>query len=271
MANGEAIKKATETLEAGVTEIFESGRFEEYLSVMGRFYHYSTRNCILIMMQCPHATHVASYKKWGREFNRQVRKGEKAIYILAPIQRKTKVVKKDESGNDVEKELTWTGFKAVPVFDISQTDGEELPTLASKLTGDVDGFCELCDRIAKAATVPVEFDVDINGPENGYFDPSENRICIREGLSELQTVKTLVHEVVHSIIHGIGEEHENVPREVKEVQAEGAAYVICSVLGLDTGDYSFGYVAGWGGDTKEVVANLDVIRETAAKVLDKVA
>ena len=268
----EAVKQAAELLERGVAEVFASGRFAEYLTVMGKFHNYSTRNCILIMMQCPNATHVASYKKWQSEFNRQVRKGEKSIRILAPIQRKATVTKKDaKTGEEVETEVKWLGYKAVPVFDVSQTEGEELPELATKLKGDVSGFSGLCDRIAKAATVPVEFGVDINGPENGYFDPYEGRICIREGLSEQQTVKTLVHETAHSILHGFDGEQHSASREVREVQAEGVAYVVCNVLGIDTSDYSFGYVAGWGGDTKELISNLDVIRTTANTILEQVA
>jgi len=269
----EQVKAATELLERGVSEVFESGRFAEWLDVMGRFHHYSARNCILIMMQCPNATHVASYKKWQNDFNRQVRKGEKSIRILAPIQHRRTVTEVDEvTGKETETERIWMSFKTVPVFDISQTDGDELPTIADRLTDEVEDFDALCDAIAKAATVPVEFGVDITDPDcNGYYDRGENRICVRDGLSEAQTVKTLVHEVAHSILHCGGGSEENAPRKLREVQAEGVAYVVCNALGIDTSDYSFGYVASWGGDTKALVKALDAIRDTANAILDKVA
>lgn len=270
-SRNEQVKEAAQLLEQGVADIFDSGRFAEYLDVMSRFHHYSARNCVLIMMQCPEATHVASYKKWQKDFNRQVRKGEKAIRILAPIQLKKTLRGEDEHGNEVEKEVSWLGFKAVPVFDISQTDGDDLPEIATDLTGDVDGFNRLCDSIAKVATVPVEWDVDITDPMcHGYFDRGENRICIRGGMSQNQTVKTLVHEVAHSILHKDGGEQEQADRHVREVQAEGVAYVVCRCLGIDSSDYSFGYLAGWGG-TKETLASLDVIRRTANEILDAVS
>lgn len=269
----EQVKKATELLEQGVADIFESGRFAEYMSVMSRFHSYSARNCILIMMQCPNATKVASYKKWHDEFNRQVRKGEKAIRILAPITHKRTVSEVDaETGESVDRESVWMSFKAVPVFDISQTDGEDLPEIAVDLTADVDRFHELCEEVKACATVPVEMDVEISDPEcHGFYSHAENRICIRGGMSEAQTFKTLVHETAHSILHCEDGEQSEASRSVKEVQAEGVAYVVCNALGIDSGDYSFGYVAGWGGSTKEVVANLEVIRKTANAILEKVA
>lgn len=274
MASTEAVKRATELLEQGVQDIFTSGRFAEYLDVMGRFHRYSARNCVLIMMQCPEATHVASYNKWRKEFNRQVRKGEKSIHILAPIKHRRTVKDTDrKTGETVEREATWTTFKAVPVFDVSQTDGDELPTLATEVGGEVRGFSELCDAVQGCATVPVEYGVDITDPNcHGYFDPHEGRICIRDGMSEAQTFKTLVHETAHSILHCEGGEQEKAGRGVREVQAEGVAYVVCKALGIDTGEYSFGYVAGWSDsdDTKALMRELEVIRKTANDILDVV-
>ena len=269
----EQVKAAAELLERGVNEVFESGRFAEWLDVMGRFHHYSARNCVLIMMQCPNATHVASYKKWQKDFNRQVRKGEKSIRILAPIQHRRTVTEVDEAtGKETETEHCWTSFKAVPVFDISQTDGDELPTIAERVDGSVDDFDDLCGRIAKAATVRVELGADIADPDcNGYYSRTEDCIRVRGGMSEAQTVKTLVHEVAHSILHCEGGSEEDAPRQLREVQSEGVAYVVCNALGIDTSDYSFGYVASWGGDTKALVKALDAIRSTANAILDKVA
>ena len=269
----EAVEMAAQLIEQGVDEVFTSGKMAEYLTVMSRFYHYSARNCLLILMQKPEATHVASYNKWRKEFNRQVRKGEKSIRILAPIAHKSTIRETNKDTGEVkDREHVWYSFKAVPVFDISQTDGDELPSIVTDLSGDMSDFDGMCDRVAKCAKLPVEWDVDITDPEcHGYCSFAEGRIAIRSDMSEVQTFKTLVHEVAHSILHGDdGEQHE-AKRKVREVQAEGVAFVVCKALGIDTDDYSFGYLAGWGGDTKEVLAELDVIRKTANAILDKVA
>ena len=265
----EQVKEAAELLEQGVEDIFASGRFAEYLDVMSRFHNYSARNCVLIMMQCPHATHVASYKKWQREFNRQVRKGERAIRILAPIQLKRTITDHDEDGNEKERELRWTGFKAVPVFDVSQTDGEPLPEIATKLTEEVDGYERIVRSLTDLAGIPVTF-MAYDDASNGYFDRYSNEIVVKDGMSQSQTVKTLVHEVAHSILHRNGGEQEKADRNIREVQAEGVAYVVCRCLGIDSSGYSFGYVAGWGG-TKDMLDNLDVIRNTANQMLDAIS
>lgn len=228
---------------------------------------------MLIFMQRPDATHVAGYKAWKQKFNRQVLRGEHAIKILAPIPHKVTIRETNkDTGEVTDREHTWMGFRAVSVFDISQTEGDELPEIATDLTGDVERFNQLCNAVQACATVPVEWDVDITDPEcHGYYSRGENRICIRGGMSEAQTFKTLVHETAHSILHCEGGEQGDKPREVREVQAEGVAYVVCKALGIDSADYSFGYVAGWGGDTKELLGELDVIRKTASAILDKVA
>ena len=269
----EKVKKATELLEQGVEEIFTSGKFAEYLEVMSRFHSYSARNCLLILMQNPEATRVAGYRAWQQKFHRQVRKGEKAMTILAPIAHKSIIRETDkQTGEVTDHEHVWLSFKAVPVFDIAQTDGEELPEIATDLTGDVERFRQLCDAVQACATVPVEFDAEIADPEcHGYFSRVENRICIRGGMSEAQTFKTLVHETAHSILHCEDGEQYEAKRHIREVQAEGVAFVVCKALGIDTDDYSFGYVAAWGGDTREVMAELGVIQKTANMILEKVA
>lgn len=274
-ANQQAkVKRAAELLEQGVEDMFTSGRLVEYFEVMSRFHSYSARNCMLILMQNPEATRVAGYKAWQRKFHRQVRKGEKSITILAPIAHKTTIRETNkDTGEVTDHEHVWTSFKAVPVFDISQTDGDELPEVATDLTSDVKRFAALCNAVQACATVPVEWDVDITDPEcHGYYSRGENRICIRGGMSEAQTFKTLVHETAHSILHCEGGEQFEAERSVREVQAEGVAFVVCKALGIDTDDYSFGYVAAWSGmDSKAVLKQLEVIRKTANAILDKVA
>lgn len=265
----EKVEETIKALEEGVREVFESGRYEEWLDVMSRFYSYSPRNCLLIMLQCPHATNVAGYRKWEKDFNRHVRKGEKAIRILAPVPRRFKTKETDpETGEDVETEHKWTDFRAVPVFDVSQTEGDELPSLTSTLDGDVDGFEALRDRIAAATGATVEFDAEITA--NGSYSPADGVIRVKGGMGEEQTIKTLLHEWAHSLLHAEGAEHEGDAREAKEVQAEGAAYVASKALGIDSEGYSLGYVAGWGGDTKAVFEQMGVIRDTAAKMIDAI-
>lgn len=270
----EKVKEAAELLEQGVADIFYSGKMAEYLTVMSRFHSYSARNCMLILMQNPEATHVAGYKAWQQKFHRQVRKGEKSMTILAPIAHKTTVRETDKvTGEVTDHEHVWMSFKAVPVFDISQTDGDELPEIATDLTGDVERFGKLCKAVESAATVPVTYDAEFSDPEvHGSFNRFERVIKVRGGMSEAQTFKTLVHETAHSILHCEGGEQFDAERNVREVQAEGVAFVVCKALGIDTDDYSLGYVAAWSDmDSKAVLKQLEVIRKTANAILDKVA
>lgn len=262
------IDDITEKLEQGVREVFDSDRYTQYLSVMSRFYRYSANNCLLIMMQCPEATLVAGYRSWQEKFKRQVKKGEQAIRILAPCPHKVKKIVDDE-----EKEITYTTFRAVPVFDLSQTEGEALPTICDRLTGAVEDFHELLDSITAAVPVPVRFD-DIPGGAAGYFSSCNHEIVMQEGMSEEQTIKTLIHECAHAILHNKenGEEKE-ADRATKEVQAESVAYVVCQVLGIDTASYSFEYVAGYSKDrsAKELIDSTEVIRKTALQIIDAIA
>lgn len=268
------VKYATELLEQGVEEMFTSGRLVEYLDVMSRFHSYSARNCMLILMQNPEATHVAGYKAWQQKFHRQVRKGEKSITILAPISHKTTIRETNkDTGEVIDREHVWMSFRSVPVFDIAQTDGEELPEIATDLSGDVERFDKLCKAVESAATVPVTYDAEFSDPEvHGSFNRFEKVIKVKGGMSEAQTFKTLVHETAHSILHCEGGEQVEAERSVREVQAEGVAFVVCKALGIDTEDYSLGYVAAWSGmDSKAVLKQLEVIRKTANAILDKVA
>ena len=262
----QAVKEITAKLEQGVQDIFASGKWEEYLKTMSKFHNYSANNCLLIMMQCPAASLVAGYKTWQKEFKRNVKKGEKAIRILAPMQRK--YIDKDEDGNEVE--VKYTVYRAVPVFDYSQTDGEPIKTLTKQLDGDADA--ELIDKLTKVAPVPVCFE-EFDGSAYGYYSRAEDRIVVRDSIPDKHKVKTLVHEIAHSILHCEDGEQEEADRRTREVQAESVAYVVLSYLGIDTSEYSFGYVATWGSgrSMKELQASLEVIRKTAGEIIDKVA
>ena len=265
----EKVRRITEQLEKGVAEVFTSDNYIEYLNIMSKFHDYSFNNCLLIAMQCPTATLVAGYRAWQKKFKRQVRKGEKSIKILAPIPCKIKVENEDGEG----KEIQFNRFRAVSVFDIAQTDGEDIPEFIYKLTGDVDGYNEMVKKLISISAVPIRFDV-IEGTANGYFSSADKEIVIRQDMSQVQTIKTMVHEIAHSILHDKDNGLEkDANRKTKEVQAESVAYVVNQYLGLDTSDYSFGYVAGWssGKDTKELKASLQVIRDTAHDIISKVA
>ena len=267
--NTEKIKDITEQLEQGVKDVFESEKYRSYLDVMSRFYNYSAGNCILIVMQCPGASLIAGFKAWQKKFNRHVKKGEKAIKILAPCLHKIK--KEDENGE--EKEITFTTFKAAYVFDVSQTEGADLPTMCSRLTDSVDGYADLLETIKEASPVPVRFD-KIEGGASGYFHTINKEIVIREGMSESQTIKTLVHEISHAILHDkeTGEE-KDAARHTAEVQAESVAYTVCQYIGLDTSEYSFEYVAGWAEsrEVKDLTNSLEVIRKTAKEIIEMIA
>lgn len=261
------IEEITKQLEQGVKDVFTSDKYVEYLKFMSRFYNYSVNNIILIMMQKPEASLVAGYKAWQTKFKRQVRKGEKGITILAPCQHKKKI--EDEDGET--KEVVWTSYKAVKVFDVSQTDGEELPTgCTNELVGDVQNYNELIEKLTSISPVPIACE-DVEGSANGYFHTVKKQIVIQKDMSQQQTVKTLIHEIAHSILHDreMGEA-KDADNNTREVQAESVAYTVCSMLGLDTSDYSFGYVAGWSTDkeVKELNASMEVIRKTAKTILD---
>lgn len=261
------VKEITKRLEQGVKEVFESDKYKEYLTFMSKFTDYSFNNTMLIMLQCPHASLVAGYKAWSTKFKRQVRKGEKAIKILAPCTHK-KTIEKDGE----EKEVAWTSFRAVNVFDISQTDGQEIPTACvENLIGDVDGYEALLKKLEGVSPVPVEYQ-NIDGGANGFYSRTEERIAVQIGMSNLQTIKTLIHEISHAMLHGKGKEEGKADRLTREVQAESVAYTVCSVLGLDTSDYSFGYIAGWssGKELKELSASMDVICKTSKALIEKV-
>ena len=264
------IEKITEELEQGVKEVFTSEQYAEYLAFVSKFYNYSANNCILIWMQKPDASLVAGFKAWQTKFKRNVKKGEKGIQILAPCPKKFKKIVKDEDGNETEKVINYTTFRTTYVFDISQTEGEDIPKFVNDLTGDVERFEELVEKLVELSPVPVSFE-KFESPAKGYYDHSEGRIVVQPDMSEQQTLKTLIHEISHAILHNDEDgEQKEADRHTKEVQAESVAYTVCAAFGIDTSEYSFGYVASWseGREVKELTASMDVIRNTAKDIIE---
>ena len=268
------MKDLTRQLEQGIREVFDSGKYTEYLAAMSRFHHYSARNVLLIQMQLPNATRVASAKKWREEFGRHINRGEKAIYIVAPapIVRKverqkidpdTKAPMLDENGHVImeEKEFQVPLFRPVPVFDVSQTDGKPLPQLAENLSGDVRQYEVFMEALRRTAPVPITFE-PMAANMDGYFSADGQRIAIREGMSQVQTVSAAVHEITHSILHGQKDEKS---RSTEELEAESVSYVVCQYYGIETGANSLGYLASWSKDRElsELRACLDTISKTA--------
>ena len=286
--NAQQVREITDKLEQGIKELFESERFKEYLRTMSKFYNYSFNNTLLIAMQKPEATYVAGYTSWQRNFDRQVMKGEKGIKILAPAPYKTQeerekidpVTQKPvigADGNAVTEtvEVLCPAFKVVSVFDVSQTDGKELPDIiVDELKGTVENYEAFFDALKQESPVPISFE-DIPGGAKGFFSPVESRIAIQEGMSEIQTVKTAIHEIAHAKLHAFKPDEKAAPedkkdRHTKEVEAESVAYTVCQRYGIETSDYSFGYIAGWssGKETKELKSSLDTIRKTAAEMIE---
>ena len=344
--SAQQVREITDKLEQGIKELFESERFKEYLRTMSKFYHYSFSNTLLIAMQKPEATYVAGYTSWQRNFDRQVMKGEKGIKILAPAPYKAKEEREkidpstqkpilDADGKPVTEtvEVMRPAFKVVSVFDISQTDGKELPDIiVDELSGSVENYAAFFEALKQESPAPIAFE-DIPGGAKGYFSPVENRIAIQAGMSEIQTIKTAIHEIAHAKLHSIDrpepepawkivmisdggtkrdflsgfasetEANEAAEREgwsfvdenrfewrleveedtsaaqdmrkdrhTKEVEAESVAYTVCQRYGIETSDYSFGYIAGWSSDkeTKELKGSLETIRKTAAELIDSI-
>ena len=282
---GKDMDSIMQSLESGVEELFTSNRYQEFLKTMAKFHNYSFNNTMLIAMQRPDATLVTSYKNW-QSMGRQVMKGEKGITIIAPAPYKKMKEKEvlDENQRPImgtdgkpkteQVEVTVPHFKAVTVFDIAQTSGEPIQTLAPELlTAAVQDFDSFMQAIQKISPVPIRFD-EIDGNANGYYHNADKEIVIKKGLSESQTLKTAIHETAHAKLHdkeimeSLGVEKD---RLTKEVEAESIAYCVCSSFGLDTSDYSFPYIAGWSSsrEMKEMKASMDVIRKTAGEMIDQ--
>ena len=279
------VQELTDKLEQGLQDLFNSDSYRNYLSTMSKFHNYSFNNTLLIAMQKPDATLVAGYKAWQKNFERHVNKGEKAIRILAPAPYKIKeerdkiapvtqelLLDKDGNPQKEEVEITIPAFRAVSVFDVAQTDGKPIPELAAKeLLSDVEGYQDMIHAVEAISPVPIELE-EIAGDSKGYYDREAKRIAVQENMSESQTLKTMIHEAAHSKLHSKEVEQDEQMRKdrnTKEVEAESIAYTVCQHFGVDTSDYSFGYIAGWssGRDTKELRASMDTIRRTASELI----
>ena len=286
----EKLKEITDRLEQGIAELFDSERYKEYLRVMSKFHNYSFNNTLLIAMQKPDASLVAGFSAWKNNFGRNVMKGQKGIKIIAPSPYKIKqemqkidphtqkpIIGKDGKPVTEEKEVTIPAYKVVSVFDVSQTEGKELPDIAvDELTGDVDRYKDFFAALEKTSPVPIAFE-NIEGGSHGYYHLEDKRIAINEGMSELQTLKTAIHEIAHAKLHDIDlnapkDEQPRVDRRTREVEAESVAYTVCQHYGLDTSDYSFGYVAGWssGRELSELKSSLETIRSAAAEIINSI-
>ena len=276
----EELREITDKLEQGVADIFASDRYKEMLDMIARFPEYSANNSLLILLQKPDARLCQSYTGW-KSMDRYVKKGEKGIKILAPT---PYTVLRDEPKLDADgkqiydkdgeavmetKEIKVIGYKVVNTFDISQTEGKELPTIGvNELTGDVNNYGMMFQALVDTCPVPIAFE-KISGGAKGYYHLVEERIAIQEGMSEVQTVKTAIHEMAHQKLHALQVRDPNQTRNSKEVEAESVAYTVCQHYGIDTSDYSFSYVVGWseGKETPELKASLETIRKTAAEMI----
>lgn len=290
----ERLKEITDSIETGIKELFESDKYKSYLQTMSRFHKYSLNNTILISMQKPDATLVAGFNKWRDGFSRHVKKGEKGIKIIAPTPYKIKEQREkldpqtkapilDASGKvqTEEVEVQIPMYRVVSVFDVSQTYGEPLPTLASNLTGNVEQFEVFMEAIKRTASVPIEIKPM---PDNtdGYYHTEDKRIAIREGMSEVQTVSAVIHEVAHSLLHNRemekelqAQQDENAKpvkpkdRNTEEVEAESISFAVCSYYGIQTAENSLGYIASWskGRELAELRASLETINKTSSELI----
>lgn len=281
------VKALTEQLEAGVKEVFESEQYKTYLKTMSKFHQYSFGNVLLILMQCPEASLVAGFQTWKRHFGRTVKKGEHGIQIIAPTQR-SRLVKQDRLDPDTQRPVigldgvpeqepvfvNYQSFRVTYVFDVSQTEGKGLPSYGvDELTGDVPYFDSMFSAVEKLAPVPIEYRPA--AAAKGSYNCLERKIYVNEGMSQVQTLKTLIHETAHALLHDSSVLDDEIPkkdRHTKEVEAESIAYVVCQHFGIDTSDYSFPYVTGWsrGKELPELKASLECISRTAAGMIDSV-
>lgn len=284
MSQSEQIKEITDKLQKGIEDLFDSDNYKNYLKTMSKFTSYSLNNTLLIAMQKPDATTVAGYTTW-KQMNRQVIKGSKSIKILAPCIYKKKpdsdisdipdknVLIKD-NGDSAEPEKILVGFKIVNVFDYSQTEGEPLPEITHKLEGNVNEYTDFMEALKQYSPVPIEFK-EIEGSANGYYHLIDKNIVIDVDMSQMMNCKTAIHEIAHAILHDKDtgmEKDALLDRETKEVQAESVAFTVCQYYGINTSDYSFGYIGGWssGKNLKELKASLETIRQTAQIIISGV-
>jgi len=285
----ERVTEITEKLESGVTDLFDSEKYKTWLTTMSKFHNYSLNNTLLIAMQRPDATYVAGYQAWQDKFGRHVKKGEKGIQILAPCKYKKKQMVDitteggkpilDSQGKPMQEEVTVEvpGFKVSTVFDISSTEGKELPTLGvNELTGDVAQYDNFMNVLKAICPVPISFE-NIESGAKGYYHQTDQRIAIQEGMSQVQTLKTLVHEMSHQRMHAIDptaklSDQPKQSRNSKEVEAESVAFTVLSHYGVDCSDYSFSYIASWsqGKEIPELKESLKTIRDTSSDIISEI-
>ena len=284
----ERVAELTERLENGVKELYASDNYAQYITAMAKFHHYSFGNALLILFQCPQATNVAGYNTW-KQLGRQVKRGEKGIMILAPCNFRASLEREkidpltgqallgpDGKPLTEKVKISPNRFKIAHVFDMSQTEGRELPQIGvSELTGDVADYTGIYNRLTALSPLPV-LQEDFQRSAKGYTSFTENRIVVKPGMSQVQTIKTLVHEIAHAKLHK-PDDILDVPRpgerRRKEVEAESIAYVVCQHFGIDTADYSLAYVAGWskGRELTELKGSLNIIHATAGEIIDAIS
>ena len=283
----EKVNELMTKLEQGLKEVFESDAYKNYLNTMAKFHNYSINNTLLINQQMPEATLVAGFNSWNNNFDRHVKKGEKGIKIIAPapytIKKEQQVVDPktgealtnfDGTPKTAEVEIKVPAFKISYVYDISQTYGKELPTLGvNELKEGVNHAKDFIDSLEKLSPVPIEYG-ETKGESKGFYSPTENSITIKEGMSESQTIKTMVHEISHAKLHNpdMMKENEGKSKGTIEMEAESIAYIVCQHFGIDTSDYSFGYIAGWseGKETAELKESMNTIRETSSEMINRI-
>ena len=276
--NNERVKELTDKLECGLENLKNSEEFKKYLTCMSKFHSYSYNNTLLIMMQNPKATYVAGFNSWKNNFKRNVKKGEKGIRILAPAPVKKMVETKryDKDGKQFieQEEVTIPIFKPVTVFDISQTEGEPIPELMTdELTDNVKNYEDIKKALIHTSDIPI-ITKDIEGGAKGYFDPKAQTIYINEGMSESQTIKTMIHEIAHSLLHDYtkqADKEEKKDRNTKEVEAESVAFCVSKHFGIDTDDYSFAYILGWSKDATlhEFKQSLETIQKCSNRLIGR--
>ncbi len=292
-SNRDRLKEITDSIETGIQELFQSEHYAQYLQTMSRFHRYSVNNQVLIHMQKPNATLVAGFNKWKNQFGRNVMRGERGIRIIAPTPYNKKVSREkldpdthlpvlDDKGQTVMEEMTVRVpmFRAVTVFDVSQTEGRPLPKLAHDLSGNVEHYDVFMEALKRSSPVPLSVE-EIQSGMDGYFDPEHMRIALRDGMSEVQTVSAAIHEMAHALLHnrnkvkdGIGEKEQqsDITRNSEEVQAESISYAVCAYFGIATGENSFGYIASWSKDKTlpELRESLEIINNTAGGLIDTI-
>lgn len=263
----EKTKSLIATLEKGLCDYIQSDRYKDILRVMSKFHNYSFNNSMLILLQCPQASYIAGYKSWQSNFHRQVKKGSKAIHIIAPIKYKAK---NEETGEEEDR----TGFRTTSVFDISDTyqipDLEPVQIGIADLEGNVESFKDFISTLEKISPVPVSYELFKDKSLKGCYSDTDKKITVQDGMTERQTVKTLIHEVAHSMLHTKELlEKDKKDRKQRELEAESIAFIVCDHFHISTEDYSFPYILSWTGEgvQEQLRKSMDTIQKTADTII----